>query len=697
MTETQQFRRLLAACSKGDASAAFRALGSRGCLSSAHTDDSDQEVSVGHEDSGEHWDRSGVPPARPAPGLRRTLPQASRYSRVQFVPIVYANTLPIQAALLLASSAGDGSTVLHALCTGEPLGPLGGCLLWALRAHQGGTWPSRHQRARQELLALLLQRNPGLLLKAGSRDAEGATPLHRAVLSQSLGPLALLLAALQQLPHPAGAAGTTSALHLLLSVPNAEGLSAFELAVSRQQWAAARLLAAAARGASSLSQAQLEASELVRRCMAAAGSGGRSGRSASSAGTAGAAGGLQLSASGPTVTDALGGLLSKLWDAFGSSASAAELERGRENGGKKPALPLDHARPSRTDSRADGHALLQGVLHPEALDLAAVLELLRQEEQGRLGAAIAAAAHAAKESTAAASAARTSSSSSQEALPGGTATMHAGAPPAPVAAAHSSAAGLRACIVCYDELPPGWLSVQLCCGHATCDACWRGILLAAIDEGELPCCWSNHGCSLPLLCVPATEHQHCTLTLAWCAAASHTARCHLGAGDPRRAACPQPGCSVPLPLDAAQRLIPAASLRRFQRLQVQRYVAERPGGMRCCPRPGCGATLHIPDAVAAALAAPLQGADAGAAGAAAQGAATAEPSSSAAARAAEEEEAGLDAECSACGGAFCWRCGEEPHEPASCSQVAGARFLGLVAGLRRGPCAPSVLNGRPPP
>ncbi|KAL4428244.1 hypothetical protein ABPG75_002333 [Micractinium tetrahymenae] len=444
----------------------------------------------------------------------------------------------MQAALLLAASSDDGSTALHTLCRGEPLGPLGGCLLWALRAPAGGVWPSRHQRARQELLGQLLQRNPRLLLHAGSRDAAGATPLHRAVLSSSLGPLALLLAALHQLPQPAGGAatGTASAMQLLLSVPNAEGLSAFELAVSRQQWAAARLLAAAAHGEPPLSQAQLEACELVQRCLAAAGAGGRFVRSASSAG---AAGGVQLSASGATVTEALGGLLSKLWDTFDSSAAAAESEEHGRISDSRPVL-LQGDRGTETGDRgsaAELRALLQEVLQPEALNQEGVLAL------------------------------------------------------------------------------------------------------AAIDEG-----------------------------------------------DPRRAACPQPGCSVPLPSDAAPRLLPAASLRRFQQLQAQRYVTAHPVGMRCCPRPGCGATLRLPEDLAAALAAPqsVPVAGAGSSRAGALPAAVAGPSSAAAATAAaaaEQDEAGLDADCAACGSTFCWRCGEDAHEPASCSQVR--RWSEELATLRR--------------
>lgn len=111
-------------------------------------------------------------------------------------------------------------------------------------------------------------------------------------------------------------------------------------------------------------------------------------------------------------------------------------------------------------------------------------------------------------------------------------------------------------------------------------------------------------------------------------------------------------------------------------------MTAHPGSMRCCPRPGCGAMLHLPQALAAALA-ELQpaagGGAAAAAGRAAGGAAERPAVPGPSLPADEEEEAGLDAECSACGGAFCWQCGEDAHEPASCSQVPAAPFF--VSGL----------------
>ena len=48
-------------------------------------------------------------------------------------------------------------------------------------------------------------------------------------------------------------------------------------------------------------------------------------------------------------------------------------------------------------------------------------------------------------------------------------------------------------MVCYEDVPGGELSVRLRCSHATCDACWRGILGASIDEGA--CVWgAGAGC-----------------------------------------------------------------------------------------------------------------------------------------------------------------------------------------------------------
>jgi hypothetical protein len=159
--------------------------------------------------------------------------------------------------------------------------------------------------------------------------------------------------------------------------------------------------------------------------------------------------------------------------------------------------------------------------------------------------------------------------------------------------------------------------------------------------------WDMHACA------PSSK-QH-WLCLPSCP------RALLGAGDPRRATCPQPSCHAPLPSLAASRLLPAAQLLRFQQLQAQRYLAAHPGTMRCCPQPSCGATLHLLPVPALGPAGP------GAAGSRGEPANDAAAEGAAAASAAQG--AGLGAACGACGHRFCWRCGDEAHEPASCEQM----------------------------
>jgi hypothetical protein len=179
-----------------------------------------------------------------------------------------------------------------------------------------------------------------------------------------------------------------------------------------------------------------------------------------------------------------------------------------------------------------------------------------------------------------------------------------------------------------------------------------------------------------------------------------------GAGAPQRAACPEPGCTAALPSEAAAALLAAKQAARFAQLQAQRYLATHPREMRCCPQRECGAMLHLPTPRLRSL--PATGA--------AQ-AEAAEPGEEAAAAAAAVASlaagAGLGAECRACGHRFCWQCGEEAHEPASCDQVgrrwrcwAGAcaaglplRSVGLL--VQPGPC-PAALKPRcashsPPP
>lgn len=56
--------------------------------------------------------------------------------------------------------------------------------------------------------------------------------------------------------------------------------------------------------------------------------------------------------------------------------------------------------------------------------------------------------------------------------------------PGAAAAAAQDSCHARQCMICFDDIGPGTPD-RLPCGHATCDACWRGMLRAKLDEGKL--------------------------------------------------------------------------------------------------------------------------------------------------------------------------------------------------------------------
>lgn len=352
------------------------------------------------------------------------------------------------------------------------------------------------------MLALLLARQPRLALLAGSRNAAGDTPLHCCVLSRSWQVLALLLAALQQLLVPGSTAGSQqrhqlsqqqqSVLQLLLSVPDASGVSPLDLAMKLRQWPVARLLAAAAGGGLPLSRDQIAACSLVQQYVRES----RSSSSYSLASGSGAAAvgeqqGIRVSASGATVTEALGGLLSKLWDAFSATpageaaidelAAAARAQEPQPSGSSDGA-EVNGSGVSGVASSSQVQQQQQVVplqLQPRAVSQVDVWAMVQQEEE-RAGQSSEAGAAAAAEAVGGPAAAI------EEAAAPAEETAAAGASDAVVPRQASASSGLeqRHCIVCYDEVPAGRQSVQLPCGHCTCDACWQGILQASIDEGR---------------------------------------------------------------------------------------------------------------------------------------------------------------------------------------------------------------------
>eukprot|EP00884_Botryococcus_braunii_P009051 jgi/Botrbrau1/18147/Bobra.53_1s0018.1 len=101
------------------------------------------------------------------------------------------------------------------------------------------------------------------------------------------------------------------------------------------------------------------------------------------------------------------------------------------------------------------------------------------------------------------------------------------------------------CIVCFEDFDPQSLTVQLRCGHVTCDTCWRGILTVRLEDGEV-----------------------------------------------QRLGCPQPGCNVPLPRSLVTQLLDSTQLARFDQLQLQKYVDFNPL-IKWCQRPGCGKSIVV--------------------------------------------------------------------------------------------------------
>ncbi|DBA82555.1 TPA: hypothetical protein ACH3X2_000769 [Trebouxia sp. C0005] len=85
------------------------------------------------------------------------------------------------------------------------------------------------------------------------------------------------------------------------------------------------------------------------------------------------------------------------------------------------------------------------------------------------------------------------------------------------------------CMVCFEDVQPGQLSVQLPCSHCTCDTCWQGMLRAALEEGHI--------------------HQ---------------------------AACPHPNCRLPLAPGHTTALLDRQAASRFQHLLAQQHVNTNP-------------------------------------------------------------------------------------------------------------------------
>jgi hypothetical protein len=441
------------------------------------------------------------------------------------------------AALAARLAAADGAaTPLHDACLGARVAALVAFFVGAPR----GVRPAPHDAGRAAVLRALLAARPRLAALAATRDALGWTPAHAAVRSGSVLTLAALV-------EGATASLGARAAAVLLAAPDRAGLSPLDVALNCGQWEAAAALAPTA----GLTHDGVRAAAAVRAFLA----GGARRKPAS----------LTTEPSpGERAAEAVGGALSSLGEAAGGLGARAdeaalarwrlgepERRRAREaeagaGGARAGALPGGGGA-----AAAARQCQVQRLAELLALSVAEATALLSQHEWDERRAAAAAAGNVA----AAASAPR---------LAARAAAADAAASDAADADA-AAAAAPTPCLVCFEDAPPAPCSVRLPCGHATCDACWRGILAAQLDAGG------------------------------------------------RAAQCPEPACRLPLPLEDAARLLPKARLARLSALLARHYVAANPA-LRHCPAPGCQGCLALPAGAAgaalAAAAAAARGVDA---------------------------------------------------------------------------------------
>jgi ankyrin repeat and IBR domain-containing protein 1 len=206
------------------------------------------------------------------------------------------------------------------------------------------------------------------------------------------------------------------------------------------------------------------------------------------------------------------------------------------------------------------------------------------------------------------------------------------------------------CCVCYQSFHPTEENVVLPCGHSsTCARCWGLYVMSRLDEGnaaQIQC--TEPGCSMP---VPLGEAKK-VVPARWCVCHLHVMHvlsqrsqqglqmmlqvCHMDVT--YLLACQLTGrflCSYP----------------RLQRQVLNSYVDSNPH-IKWCPRPGCGCSISLSQQVK-------------------ERNVTVE---------AIKRSGPLTVRC-ACGYAFCWHCLDAAHEPASCEQVRSSDLARCVADL----------------
>ena len=554
---------------------------------------------------------------------------------------------------------GD-STILHYICTGQPVGALSRILLgWP-----GGIRPSPASKERAVLLSSLLTLYPETLHLACLQNTnKSLTPVHCCVNTASVEVLRVLVTTAQKYLGRENAA-------LLLSVPDSLGRTALCIAIASQQWEAVHLLLDTA----ALSHAGIQASYRIKQVL-----GGENGGDDGAVGGRGrrkrtrtrgsnisslsfvAAG----SGAGAVITGAVGGVLNKIWDSWGGNAHEVDsIEKHRselllgfsgDNGGFNNKTAVSQSKenllclsPVASSSSSTSSTTLAVKLPCISVlgDLSAVRQ--RQQHQinrvaGLLNISGSEAMHVLIKCSWDEAVALSSSFFSPSPRPEKErkkkdeaidAARKAFQPPSPFFEKtakytqqlaeqenlkekqdktndgfHSAEEEeeepraskiTRTCIVCFEDVLDSSTTNNstsslskvsmryLPCSkdHFTCDTCWKGILNS----------------------------------------------------NPQSACCPQ--CRLPLPLKAAELILPRSQYQRVLQLATEKYV-QTAHDLRWCPAAGCTMCLQLPESDDGKLA-----------------------------ELAASSGKGVDAYCSHCTHSSCWSCGEGSHEPASCIQAS---------------------------
>lgn len=340
--------------------------------------------------------------------------------------------------------------------------------------------PAPADAARGQLLDALLRAHPAAIKLACYVNSQGVTPVHLAVLSASGQVLAALVGSARRTLGRRAAA-------LLLSVPDAKGRSALDLAIASQQWEAAALLADTAR----LTHAGATAAAAAARASMP--------RRTSSAGASPGA--------GAAIAGAVGGAINRLWDSLGGDRAESQ---------------------SVTAHRQQGEPQAMGVAAVAVLGELEAVQARRQRQIEAVAAAAGVGALAAE-----ACLAKRGWNEAEAVIEAAALQQNT---------SNKSPMG-QMCLVCFEKCGSGEdgdgvaavAARALPCGHVTCDACLEGVYQAA-PQGA---CCPEPSCRLPLplaaacAALPPAKFQR---------AARLAAEAYVQA-TPDLRWCPAPGCS----------------------------------------------------------------------------------------------------------------------------------------------------------